>query len=465
MQKAQKKSFIWIGLCAILIAASVLVPAPAGLGREGLSAIAILLSAIVLWISEALPLAVTTLLCCVLLPFFNVMPLNDMFMRFGNSTFFFMIATFCLTAAIVDSTIPKRVSLALMKWAGRSGMKLILGFGFGTALFSAFMSNVPACAVFCALVMALVKESDEFKQNKGLVKCLLIAVTYGAVIGGFCTPAGTSSNILGINLYAELTGVEVTFLQWCLVGTPAVIIFMIITCILLYVLFRPTPIGEDTLKAMDALRADCGPMSTREIKMLGITVLTFVLWIVGSWVPVLNATAVSLLTMALFFFPGINVLTWDKFASEAPWDSIFLIGGSSALAQGLIATGADMWLIETVLPDVSSWSPFLILLLCGLLAAILHILIPTGPGVVAIAIPTFTVMTRAISGINPYAVMMIATLWSCVVFVMPVDAVTLVSYKTGEYNLKELLKAGIPAYLVLLPVSAFVINVLCNLVF
>ena len=243
------------------------------------------------------------------------------------------------------------------------------------------------------------------------------------------------------------------------------IIFMIITCILLYFIFRPTPIGEDTLKAMDTLRTETGPMSAREIKMLGITVLTFVLWIAGSWIPVLNATAVSLLTMALFFFPGFNVLTWDKFASEAPWDSILLIGGSSALAQGLIATGADMWLIETVLPDVSSWSPFLILLLCGTLAAILHILIPTGPGVVAIAVPTFTVMTRAMTNVNPYAVMMIATLWSCVVFVMPVDAVTLVSYKTGEYNLKELLKAGIPAYLILLPVSAVVINILCGIVF
>ena len=66
----QKKSFLWIGVAAILIAASVLVPAPAGLGREGLSAIAILLASIILWISEALPLAITTLLCCTLLPLF-----------------------------------------------------------------------------------------------------------------------------------------------------------------------------------------------------------------------------------------------------------------------------------------------------------------------------------------------------------------------------------------------------------
>ena len=104
------------------------------------------------------------------------------------------------------------------------------------------------------------------------------------------------------------------------------------------------------------------------------------------------------------------------------------------------------------------------LLTCAAITAILHILIPSGPGTIAIALPTFLQLTQAF-GLNDFSVMMICTLWSCVVLVMPVDAVALVTYSTGQYNLRDLLKAGIPTYLILIPVSVWLIQMLCKLVF
>ena len=464
MEQKDPKSAGCLAIAAVLIVSALLLPLPAGLSRPGLCAIALLLGAIILWVSNALPIAITTILFTTVMPFFGIMSLEQVFSRFTNSTFFFMVATFCLTMAISSSTIPNRVSVYLMQLSGRSSGKLLFSFAFGAAAFSSIMSNVPSCAIFCALILSLIKESKDFRENKALVKCLLIAVTYAAVIGGFATPAGTSGNILAMNLFREMAGHEVTFLQWTCVGVPVVVVTLTLCCLWLLIVFKPKAVSQETLEAVSKKQAAQGPMDSREKKIIVITCTMFVLWILGTWIPVLNTTAVALLGMCLFFCPGINVLTWSEFSREAPWDMIFLISGSGALAYGLSATGADLWLVQTVLPDASEISGAVVLLACAAITAILHILIPSGPGTIAIALPTFLQLTQTF-GLNEFAVMMVCTLWSCVVLVMPVDAVALVTYSTGEYSLRDLLKAGIPTYLILLPVSVWLIRLLCGLVF
>ncbi len=447
---------------ALLLASSLLLPLPAGLTRPGACSIMLLLCAILLWVTNALPLAVTTILCATVMPFFGILDLNSVFMRFTNSTFFFMLATFCLTIAISSSSIPQRVSLYLMRQAGTSSTKLLFFFAFGTAAFSAIMSNVPSCAIFCSLILSLMKESKELQDNSSLLKCLMIAVTYAAVIGGFATPAGTSANILAMNLFQEATGKEISFLQWTSVGLPVVFLMLVVCCLWLLLAFRPRPIGQETLDAVLKAQVKQEPLTSREIKILVITCAMFVLWIAGTWLPALNTTAVALLGMCLFFCPGINVLTWKQLSEEAPWDMIFLISGSGALAYGLSATGADLWLVNTVLPQVKDLSILLILLICAVITAILHILIPSGPGTIAVALPTFLQLAP---GLNDHAILMLCALWSCVVLVMPVDAVTLVTYNTGTYNFRNLLKAGIPVYLFLLPITALLIYSMCGLIF
>lgn len=464
MQHKNQKAAVYLAIAVILVAGALFFPLPQGLSREGFCSIALLLGAIILWVTNVLPIAITTILFTTVMPFLGIMPLEQVFIRFTNSTFFFMVATFCLTMAISSSTIPKRVSVYLMHISGRSPVKFLFSFAFGTAAFSSIMSNVPSCAIFCALILSLIKESKDFRENTALVKSLLIAVTYAAVIGGFATPAGTSGNILAMNLFREMAGREVSFLQWTCVGVPVVVVALTLCCLWLLIVFKPKAVSQETMEAVLKQQATQAPMNGREKKIIIITCTMFVLWILGTWVSVLNTTAVALLGMCLFFCPGINVLSWSEFSREAPWDMIFLISGSGALAYGLSATGADLWLVQAVLPDASKISSVVMLLTCAAITAILHILIPSGPGTIAIALPTFLQLTQAF-GLNDFSVMMICTLWSCVVLVMPVDAVALVTYSTGQYNLRDLLKAGIPTYLILIPVSVWLIQMLCKLVF
>ena len=96
-------------------AAIVLAPAPEGLSSEGQNAIAIFVLCFVLWVSNALPLSVTSLLAIVLLPTLRVLPATRSFELFGSPVVFFILGAFILAAALMRSGLSTRLAVAFLR--------------------------------------------------------------------------------------------------------------------------------------------------------------------------------------------------------------------------------------------------------------------------------------------------------------------------------------------------------------
>ena len=334
------KSIISFFAAVFLVFLSRILPLPEGLTREGLTSIVLLVAAIVLWVTEAMDLAAITIMIVATIPFFKIMPASSMFSSFAGSVFFFVLATFALTAALASSTLPTRIAGLILRWSGQNSKKLVIGFTLGTAILSAIMSNVPTCALFASLAIAILKTDGDPKPGTSrLGKALMIGVPAGSVIGGFITPAGGPTNVLAIEIL-EKTGYNVTFLDWMIIGLPLALISCIIVSVWLGIVFRPEPISEEALEKAKQMVKDAGPMSAREKKMLVIIFLMFVFWISSTWVPAFNTTLIALLGMCAFFLPGVRVLTWDQFTKNSSWDALFMIGGVGALAQAILDSGA-----------------------------------------------------------------------------------------------------------------------------
>ena len=327
MVRLDRKGLIALFTAVALVFLSRIVPLPVGLTRGGLTSIVLLIAAIILWISETMNLAVTTIMIVATLPFFGLMTPSVVFSSFAGSVFFFVLATFALTAALSTSSIPTRIAGFILNWSGQNSKKLIMGFVIGTALLSSIMSNVPTCALFASLAIAILKTDGDPKPGTSrLGKALMIGVPAGSVLGGFITPAGSPTNVLAIEML-EKAGIRITFLDWIIIGLPLALVCCVIISVLLGIMFRPDPISKDALAKAKLMVAEAGPLNLREKKMLSIIFLMFVFWISGTWVPAFNTTLIALLGMCAFFLPGVNVLTWDQFCENAGWDSLFMIGG------------------------------------------------------------------------------------------------------------------------------------------
>ena len=460
--RLDRKGVIAISAAVILIFLSRIVPLPVGLTRGGLTSIVLLVAAIILWISETMNLAVTTIMIVAILPFFGLMTPSVVFSSFASSVFFFVLATFALTAALVTSSIPTRIAGFILRWSGQNSRKLVMGFVIGTAMLSSIMSNVPTCALFASLAIAIFKTDGDPKPGTSrLGKALMIGVPAGSVLGGFITPAGSPTNVLAIELL-EKAGIRITFLDWIIIGLPLALICCVIVSIWLGIMFRPDPISKDALEKAKHMVAEAGPLSTREKKMLSIIFLMFVFWISSTWVPAFNTTLIALLGMCAFFLPGVNVLTWDQFCENAGWDSLFMIGGVGSLAQAMLASGAATWVVNTLLSNAGSWPTLVVFIVISAVICCLHIMIPSGPAVVGLAVMPMIVLAQSI-GISPVAAAVITSFWGGVTLMLPIDAVPMLTYGYGYYKMTDMAKFGWLPSIIMIGLTATIIPFMLKL--
>lgn len=455
MQKTKfntKNIIVVLVAIAIVVVSAVITP-PAGLDQKGMIVLGLMLAALLMWVTECVNMAVTTILVCVMLVFLGCMTGAEMYSSFGGKVFFFMVGTFSITAALATTSIPTRIAGFILKIAGKSPLKLILGFTIGTAVLSSIMSNVPTCALFATLGISILKANGDPKPGtSNLGKCLMIAIPAGSVIGGFMTPAGGPTNLIAIAAL-EAVGIRVTFLDWLIVGYPVGLICCIVFAFIVNAVFKSEPITDAAIENAQEMLSGQGKLESRELKALIIVCVMFILWILSTWVPIFDTTLVALLGMCVMFLPGIEVINWKQYCDNSSWDALFLIGGVGSLAAAAGSTGAAAWLIDAVLGGASAWSPFVVALAVSAVSCGMHVLNPSGPAVAGIIVAPMIILAQK-AGVSITGMAMIAAFWSGVTFMLPTDAVPMFTYAYGYYTIKDMLKNGwIPSIILIVFVA------------
>ncbi len=456
----KNKKMIGIVLAVIIIAASGFMSLPSGLSREGLLSIGIFLSAVVMWICESLPMSLTGMGLSMLMVLVGIYTINDAYKTFAGTAFFFVFATYAINAALAETTIPDRICAFFIRLTKQNTKLFVLGIMMTAALLSAIMSNMATCALIATLAIKVLKMNGNGKDSN-LAKALMIGIPFACCIGGFATPAGTPANIIAINLL-ENAGITVRFLDWMIVGFPIMIIAVLICAFSCTFTFKPESLTKETMDYANHLSTELGKLTAKEIKTLIIIGVEVVLWILSTWYPVLNTTLVALLAMAAMFLPGINVLDWKTYDKYANYDTLFMMGSITALVGGLMATGSIEWIVNTVLPDVSVLSAVTVFLICTIFVAVIHMFVPAGSAVLTlVAVPLIGIAAAA--GVGAAPLLMIASFWSAVSFLLPFDGVLVLSYSYGYFKTTDMVKTGILPYLILIPATAFLIPFICNL--
>ena len=352
MKTDTRKASIGLLCAAALIILAHILPLPEGITRTGFLSFAVFFGSIILWVLNSLPMCVTAMLMIFLMPALGIMDLNTVFSSFGGSSFFFAIATFAMSIALEKTSIPLRICNVLTKWSGGNPRKLVIGMCLACGLTSAIMSNLSTCIIYLNLGLALLHANNCQPGKSNLGKCLMIGLPCCAGVGGVITPAGTPGNLLIIDLL-ETVGVQMSFLQWCMLFAPLGLICILIGSFWLTCLFRPEKISQEAMNTLTEKLIESGKLKTYEKKTIAVIACMLICWFLGTWVSVLNVTVVAVVGMALLFFPGIAVLDWDTTSKKINWNLCFTIGSVGVLIGGMTTTGIMNWIVErlfSVLP-------------------------------------------------------------------------------------------------------------------
>ena len=433
MRANKHRVFPIIVTLVILILVSLL-PCPEGLSREGFKALGIFFSAIVLWITAALPLSVTGLLIFVLLPLLGVMESDHAFALFGNRAVFFILGAFILAGAMLKTGLSRRLSLIFISRFDSSPRKLLVGILVTCALM-AFLMPAHAVAAIMFPVVTVIASSLDLEPGESQYGILLyLSMAWGAIIGGVATLLGGARNPLAIGLLSEYYGISISFFQWMVAAVPITAVMLVLAAIVLFFFFRIDV--EDVAPARRVLAEqlrEAGPMSREEHQVAALMVATILAWILFS--EELGLAGIALLSAVTLFM--LRTIEWTDVESYVNWGVILMYGGAISIGSALVETRAAYWLSELVLSNITL-SPILFLALASLLAKFLTEGI-SNAACVSILLPILFEVGE-LYHINPIATVLIVAIPSGLAFALPMGTPpNAIAYSSGYYEIRDIL--------------------------
>jgi sodium-dependent dicarboxylate transporter 2/3/5 len=455
-----RRLYILLGAVALLLTIYTLPSppplvreqAPIVLTRQGQACLAILAFAVMLWVTETLPFAVTSLLVVVLIPIFGLADYGTAVRAgFGDPIVTFFLGVLMLTSAFTRSGLGTRLVYQILLRVGTKADHVLLGILIvGTAV-SWWVTDMAAAAMLYPLGVGLLRDASLSPGRSNFGRAIMISTAFGPLIGGIATPAGTAANLVAIAQLKQLAGVDISFTRWMLYGVPASILMVPLAWRLLLWVFPPEidrlPF---TLADIRAKLADLGPLRPIERNTMLIFGTVIFLWLATPLLAVWSAgrfdppvEAVALAGGLALFLPGIRILTWKQAEADIEWGGIMLIVAGLSLGLAVFESGAARWLAWVLLGQITIvpelMRPFVIVIA----VAGLHLLFSSNTVTASIIVPILVALASDLR-LDVWATVAPAAFTSSLAFILVSEGpTTVIPYASGYFSIKDMARAGI----------------------
>ena len=406
---------------------------PANLSDEGLAILASTTWVAIWWMTEAVPIYVTSLIPIILFPLSGGLDLKITTAAYGHKFVFLFIGGFILAIAIEKWKLHKRIALNIIKIVGTKKTNIILGFMIATAFLSMWISNTATAVMILPVGLAIIsqlKDNPNTIENENVIfgKTLMLAIAYSASIGGMATLIGTPPNLVLAGVVKTSYNIEINFLQWMSFGLP-------ISILLLFICWKYlTSVAynfknesfESGVEEIDKQINSLGEMSYEEKSVLTVFILTALAWITQSffiknYVPNIDDTIIAIIAaVILFILPSKNgddkLLSWSD-AVKLPWGILLLFGGGMALAKGFDTSGLAIWIGNQM--TFFSAIPLLIILITLITMVNFLTEITSNLATTAMLLPVLVALADTID-INAFYLLVGATVAASCAFMLPV---------------------------------------------
>jgi len=432
------------------IADSIKIVGEAELNQIGQATLGVLIFALIMWMTEAMPFHITGLLSIVLLTLFKVDSFGEIVKAgFGNDTVTFFIGMLILSAFVSSSGLGKRIGVWILSKTGNNTHNIVFGFIVTGTLLSMWIANMAVAAMLTPLAVAILKEEGVKPYESNFGKALLISCIWGSLIGGVATPSGASPNAIAVGLIREMAGIEITFGLWMLYGVPAALLMAPVAYVLLMLFFKPEiKVLSKTKEELKQELHNFPPMDREERITLFLFLLTVLLWlgtpvlkrILGISIPIAMPV---LFTACLFFIPGATNIKWKEIESQISWNGILLIVSGISLGMMLYTSGAARWLSVVLLSGIGTLPVFIMIFVIIFFISILKIFFSSNAVTATIIIPIVIELALSLR-IPVMTIALPASLVASFSFILVTSSPTnVIAYSAGYFSIADYAKSGL----------------------
>ncbi|MGB7858947.1 MAG: DASS family sodium-coupled anion symporter [Acidimicrobiia bacterium] len=406
---------------------------------------------VVLWVTEAIPLFVTSLLIPLVLVFSGVAGAAEATAPFVSPIIILFFAGFLMAEAMKRCGLDHYIAVSITARAGRRPQVLYaVLLGLAAAL-SMFMSNTAAAVVVIPIAVAVTAPLGE----EGYRKALVLGIAYAATIGGVGSAIGTPANQLAIQFLDEFLGQEISFVEWFAFGVPMVVLFLPLMGA--YVWRRShVVLDRQQFHDVNAIAreemARLGRPSGKQLLVLGVFATVAAGWLTQT-VHGYHSGIIALAGAITLFIVG---RLEPEDLAKISWPALITFGGGLTLGLFLVQTGVSDYL-ATRLVGLSN-APALLAVLVVAVITLLLTTVASNTASAAILIP-IAIPLAAVIGVSPIGLVVVVAIASSIDFALVVGTPpTMVAYATRLYTAGQIFRKGIVLDFLGLALLVFVVT-------
>lgn len=412
------------------------------------------------WMTEVIPIPVTSLLPLILFPIAGILDVKTATQSFTSDIIMLFLGGFFLAIAIEKTQLHRYFAFHIIRKMGHNNNTVLGAFMFVSFFLSMWISNTATAVMMVPVALAL----SHSHKDINLVK-ILLGTGYGCSIGGMATLIGTPTNLILTGIVKRLYNIEISFYDWFLFACPISVILLLFT----YIYLSKSTICTDSnmYYAPDISENDDSVVhhiSPDAQKVAIVFILTAVAWmsrsfVLSPFIPGLTDMGIALLSAVSLFLirssssPSQGLLTWHD-ASKIPWGILLLFGGGLVIAEAFFTSGLAEK-IGDIFYSIQHVSLF-VLLFVVILSINFLTEMTSNVATAAMILPVLASLAYALD-LHPYTLMIGAVLAASCAFMLPVATPpNAVVYASGFITLNQMVKIG----LVINIVSSLLIAVL-----
>ena len=382
------------------------------------------------WLFEPVPIPVTSLLPIPLFPLLGIAKPAQAMAPYASGTIFLFMGGFILAIAVQRWRLDKRIALTTLKLVGTKAPAIVGGFLLASGVLSMWVSNTATAAMMVPIAMAVLSlvrakkaggPIDQEEENFSVA--MLLAVAYGASIGGMATIIGSPPNGIFARFMEQNFNDPISLAHWMKYGMPLTLILLPLCWFLLTkVLFRKTMKEiEGGAQWVQSELNKLGPIGKGEMIVLIVFCSAILLWSFGG------------------VLRGLDFGGTRPFASLSD-AAIAMICGGLSMAAGLQITECGQIISANagVLAGLPRWAILIGVSLLVMLASNF-----TSNTALAATLMPLLASAAVPMGVPAEQLLMVAALSASCAFMMPVGTPpNAIVFSTGRIKIMQMVSAG-----------------------
>ena len=464
----KKSSWIaanWGLLLAFAALAAVLfLPTPAGLTGAGHRMLAILVFAVIVWMTEAIDYAVSAIVIAALMAFllgFAPNPANPKallgtsaaltlaFGGFANTALVLVASALFLAAAMTATGLDRRIALTILSRVGVETHLVVMGtilVGFVIA----FLVPSTTARVACLVPITLgIIAAFGVNRRGAFAGMLMITTVQTASIWNVGIKTAAAQNMVAIGFIEKTLGRTITWIDWLIAAAPFGVLMSIALYFVMTRMMKPevTEISGGRASIAKSL-ADLGPMKASEKKLLAISLALLCFWATEGVLHAFDTSTTTITAVALMFIPGIGIMTWKDAQPRIPWGTVILFGIGISLGTALLQTKAATWLADIAVAQfgLREATALFILAALSLFLTVIHLGFASATALASAMIPIVIAVLQSVAtpGINIVGLTMVLQFVVSFGFILVVNAPqNMVAYGTETFAAKDFVRTGL----------------------